>query len=75
MPGRPSGTVRRIFPDRGYGFVRTDEGKEVYFHKNAVHGGLEFKHLQEGQRVTLDVEQGRKGLQAVTINPPTIEAI
>ena len=69
------GTVRRIFPDRGYGFIRTDEGKEVYFHKNAVHGGLEFKHLQEGQRVALDVEQGRKGLQAITINPPSMEVI
>jgi cold shock CspA family protein/ribosome-associated translation inhibitor RaiA len=67
------GTVRRIFPDRGYGFVRTDEGKEVYFHKNAVHGGLDFKHLQEGQRVALDVEHGHKGLQAITINPPLPE--
>ena len=68
------GVVRRIFPDRGYGFVRTDEGKEVYFHKNAVHGGLDFKHLEEGQRVALDVEQGHKGLQAITINPPLPEA-
>ena len=68
------GTVRRIFPDRGYGFVQTDEGKEVYFHKNAVHGGLDFRHLEEGQRVALDVEQGHKGLQAITINPPSLEA-
>lgn len=67
------GTVRRIFPDRGYGFVRTDGGKEVYFHRNAVHGGLDFKQLQEGQRVALDIEQGNKGPQAITINPPPPE--
>jgi len=67
------GTVRRMFADRGYGFVRTDEGKDIYFHRNAVHGGLDFDHLQEGQRVALDIEQGHKGPQAITINPPSPE--
>jgi cold shock CspA family protein/ribosome-associated translation inhibitor RaiA len=64
------GVVRRLFPDEGYGFVRTDDGKDVYFHRNAVHGGLSFTKLEEGQHVVLDVEPGKKGPQARTIQPP-----
>src|SRR5579875_3775564 len=37
-PGpRVAGTIARLFPDRGYGFILTDDGEEVYFHRNALH--------------------------------------
>ena len=47
-PGpRPSGTIARIFRDRGYGFIVTDAGEEVYFHRNALHE-LDFTSLEAG---------------------------
>jgi cold shock CspA family protein/ribosome-associated translation inhibitor RaiA len=66
------GIVDRVFLDDGYGFILTDGGEQVYFHRNAVHDGLVFEQLREGQRVGLDYEAGRDGLQATTVGaaPP-----
>jgi cold shock CspA family protein/ribosome-associated translation inhibitor RaiA len=63
------GLVDRVLRDEGYGFVLTDDGTRVYFHRNAVHGGLHFDALEEGQRVALNIEPGDKGPQATTIGP------
>ena len=75
--GRPAvpphlGIVDRIFRARDYGFLLTDAGERVYFHRNAVRGGLEFDRLAEGDRVGLNLEAGDEGLQAtsVTAAPP-----
>ncbi len=68
------GIVDRILLEEGYGFVLTDEGDRVYFHRNAVHGGLEFESLGEGQRVALNYEAGRDGLQATALVPPPPDA-
>jgi cold shock CspA family protein/ribosome-associated translation inhibitor RaiA len=66
------GIIDRIFLEEGYGFILTDSGEQVYFHRNAVHDGLVFEQLTEGQRVGLDLEAGREGLQATTVGaaPP-----
>ena len=64
------GIVDRVFAEEGYGFILTDAGDQVYFHRNAVHGGLAFDALEEGQRVGLDIEGGEKGPQATTVVPP-----
>ena len=61
------GLVDRIFPEDGYGFVLTDSGDQVYFHRNAVRGNLSFEALDEGQRVGLNIEQGREGPQATVV--------
>jgi cold shock CspA family protein/ribosome-associated translation inhibitor RaiA len=61
------GIVSRIFPDKGYGFVLTDGGEQVYFHRNAVRGGLEFDGLAEGDRVSLNLEAGDEGPQATAV--------
>jgi cold shock CspA family protein/ribosome-associated translation inhibitor RaiA len=65
------GVVDRVFREEGYGFVLTDAGEQVYFHRNAVQTdeGLAFESLEEGQRIGLNVEQGREGLQATAILP------
>jgi cold shock CspA family protein len=62
--------VDRIFAEEDYGFVLTDGGERVYFHRNAVHGGLEFDGLAEGDRVGLNIEAGNKGPHATTIVAP-----
>jgi cold shock CspA family protein/ribosome-associated translation inhibitor RaiA len=63
------GIVDRVLHAVGYGFIVTDGGEKVYFHRNAVHGGLHFERLAEGDRVALNLEAGEKGLQATTVVP------
>ena len=66
------GIVDRVFRDEGYGFILTDSGEQVYFHRNALQGGLAFDALAEGQRVGLSVEPGDRGVQATFVRsaPP-----
>ena len=68
------GIVDRIFAADGYGFILTDGGEQVYFHRNAVKSGLAFAKLAEGDRVALDLEAGREGLQATVVMPPPPDA-
>jgi len=68
------GVVDRVFPDQGYGFILTDDGLEVYFHRNAVQGGLAFASLAEGERVGLNLEAGEQGPQATVVLPPPPDA-
>lgn len=68
------GIIDRVFPDEGYGFILTDAGEQVYFHRNAVHGGLAFEALEEGQRVGLNLEPGEQGVQATVVRPAPPDA-
>jgi ribosomal subunit interface protein len=65
--GRPFGHIRRLFPDDGYGFIETPDGREVYFHRHSV---LEdaFDALEVGTRVEFDEEMGEQGPQASTVH-------
>lgn len=62
------GVVSKVYPRKGYGFILQEGGGEVYFHKNALHG-LAFKDLEDGLEVVFEVEPGKKGPQATTVNP------
>lgn len=64
------GIVDRIFREKGYGFILTDDGEQVYFHRNAVKEGLDFDRLEEADRVALNVEPGREGPQSTTVVAP-----
>ena len=65
------GVIDRVFRDRDYGFVITEGGEQVYFHRNALRDGLVIDELEEGQNVGLDVELGLEGPQAtVVMRPP-----
>lgn len=63
----PLGRVARMFDEPGarYGFVETDDGREVFFHENAVLDG--WDDLNVGDRVRFVEEQGDKGPQASTL--------
>ena len=65
-PPEPPARVLRLFGDDGYGFAAAPDGREVYFHRNAV---LDpgFDALAEGMEVRLVVEQGDDGPQASTV--------
>jgi cold shock protein len=65
--GCMTGTVKWYNPERGFGFVAVDSGqKEVFVHATALQRSR-IATLSEGQRVTLEVAEGRKGLEALTI--------
>lgn len=62
-PEAPSGVVARLFPERGYGFLERADGREIYFHKNAVLGHA-FDSLDVGAAVQFAEESGDDGPQA-----------
>ena len=64
--GPPTGRVVRIFPEEGFGFVEAPDGREVYFHRNAVLEG--FEALEVGSEVRFAEEQGIEGPQASTVS-------
>ena len=61
-----SGRVKWFSDKKGYGFIENDEGGEVFVHHTDIKGGG-FKALNEGDRVTFDVEQGQKGPKAINV--------
>ena len=64
-----TGTIARIVSDRGFGFIRDERGKELFFHHTGVQGGG-FDALREGQAVTFDREADRgKGDRAANVRP------
>lgn len=62
----PTGRVCRIFPDEGYGFLETVDGREIYFHRRSVLFDR-FLRLQVGTVVTFAEEPGERGPQASTV--------
>ncbi len=57
------GQVKWFNDQKGYGFITTDEGEDVFVHYSAIEGSG-FKSLQEGQEVEFKVVSGPKGFQA-----------
>ncbi|RZI49561.1 cold-shock protein [Lactococcus kimchii] len=60
------GTVKWFNATKGFGFITTEEGKDVFAHFSAIQTDG-FKTLDEGQKVTFEVEDGPRGPQAVNI--------
>ena len=56
------GTIARLM-DRGFGFIKTEEGGDLFFHRNVLEG-VEFNSLSEGQEVEFEKGQGRDGRPA-----------
>ncbi len=62
----PRAFVVRLFHDAGYGFVRTPDGREIYFQRNAVVGG-DWERLEIGTEVRFEEAEGERGPQATTV--------
>jgi ribosomal subunit interface protein len=64
------GHVLRLMADGGFGFIATNDGREVYFHRNSV-VDADFADLKEGQAVMLSVaeDESAEGPQATTVRP------
>lgn len=60
------GSVKWFNADKGFGFIERNGGDDVFVHFTAIQGEG-FKSLDEGQKVTFDVEQGARGPQAANV--------
>ncbi|HUP64887.1 MAG TPA: cold-shock protein [Thermoanaerobaculia bacterium] len=65
---RTQGTVKWFNDAKGFGFITTESGEDVFVHFSAIQGSG-FRSLTEGAAVELDVQQGPKGLQAANVSP------
>ena len=62
------GTVKWFNVKKGYGFITEDEtGKEYFVHYTNIQSKSNFKKLDEGQKVTFDLEDNPKGTMAVNV--------
>ncbi len=61
-----NGTVKWFNESKGFGFIEHEDGTDVFVHFSAIQDNG-FKSLAEGQKVTLDVIEGPKGLQATNV--------
>ncbi|MFC1980009.1 cold-shock protein [Chloroflexota bacterium] len=66
------GTIARLM-DRGFGFIKTEEGGDLFFHRSEIEG-VEFSSLRAGQEVEFEKGQGRDGRPAaVKVRLPEAE--
>ena len=61
------GKIKRL-TDRGFGFIDTGSGQDLFFHMSNVQG-IAFEQLREGQAVTYDLGAGPKGPRAENVRP------
>ncbi|MBU3933849.1 MAG: cold-shock protein [Candidatus Omnitrophica bacterium] len=60
------GTVKWFSNQKGYGFISSEAGSDVFVHHSAIQGDG-YKSLDEGQQVEFEVQQGPKGEQATNV--------
>ena len=64
----PQGTVKWFNSEKGYSFITPDDGGEdLFVHHTGIAGGG-FKSLEEGEQVTYEAVQGRRGMQAENVS-------
>lgn len=60
------GTVKWFNSEKGFGFITTDSGEDVFVHFSSIESSG-YKTLEENQKVTFDIEKGAKGMQATHV--------
>ncbi len=61
----PTGTIKKLVADRGFGFIAAEDGKEFFFHRSGTEG--DFDSLRGGEKVTFEIEASPKGPRARSV--------
>lgn len=61
-----NGTVKWFNAEKGYGFITGEDNQDVFVHFSAIQSDG-FKTLNEGQKVTFDLTEGARGMQAANV--------
>jgi cold shock protein len=63
-----TGSIVRLVRDRGFGFIKAENGAEIFFHASGVTGATPYDNLEEGQTVSYDKEQDARGRGERAVN-------
>jgi CspA family cold shock protein len=67
------GKIKKMVRDRGFGFIRGDDGKEVFFHRSGLNGA-DYDALTEGDSVEYVIQEGPRGARAEHVRSVGAEA-
>ncbi|APA94774.1 MULTISPECIES: cold-shock protein [Nocardia] len=62
------GTVKWFNAEKGYGFIAREDGPDVFVHYSEIEGNG-YRQLEEGQAVSFEITEGKKGPQAAAVRP------
>ncbi|UGT40435.1 cold shock domain-containing protein [Nocardia yamanashiensis] len=62
------GTVKWFNAEKGYGFIAREDGPDVFVHYSEIEGNG-YRQLEEGQSVSFEITEGKKGPQAAAVRP------
>ena len=63
----PEGTVKWFSNEKGFGFIEREDGEDVFVHFSQIKQDG-YKTLEQGQRVSFEITEGEKGLQATDVS-------
>jgi CspA family cold shock protein len=67
------GRIKKMVRDRGFGFIRGEDGKEVFFHRSGMNG-TDYDAMDEGQTVEYVIQEGPRGARAEYVKAVAAEA-
>ncbi len=63
----PEGKVKWFNREKGYGFIQSDDGQDIFVHRTAIRAQGGAQTLNEEDRVTFDISHGDRGLKATNV--------
>jgi len=61
------GTINKIFQDKGFGFIKSEDGSSLFFHVKEIAEGEDFNSYEPGQEVTFEAADSAKGPKAIKV--------